>query len=522
MSEPTTIGSNTAAALDSSLVNETHLEGLAELILNWLPVPGLWVLPLIPLLAAVLIPCVGRWPQVREAVSLLAGLLLALAAVPLLAALVNQQSVATESLTWLPGLDLRLEAEPLGGIFTAVAAFLWPIATLYSIGYMRGNNEPRQTVFYVCFAVALASTMGIALSGNLVTLFIFYELLTFSTYPLVTHKGDAASLRAGRVYLGLLVGGSLGLLLPAIVWSHLLAGHSNFVAGGLLPNDLSAGVTGLLLGMYAFGIGKAALMPIHAWLPAAMVAPTPVSALLHAVAVVKAGVFCLLKVMIYVFGLDLLQEHASTDWLLYVACVTTVTASAIALAQDNLKRRLAFSTIGQLAYVSIAAALFTPASMLGGGLHIAGHAFGKITLFFAAGAIYTAAHKTLISQLKGIGRQMPITMTAFTIGSLSMIGLPPTAGFVSKWHIVQAAGSAGAWFALVAMVLSTLLTAGYFLPIVQTAFARPDDPADLEKHGEAPWPICLAMILTSALVLGMFVLPGPVLALARQLVELAQ
>ena len=256
-------------------------------------------------------------------------------------------------------------------------------------------------------------------------------------------------------------------------------------------------------------------MPFHGWLPAAMVAPTPVSALLHAVAVVKAGVFTVIKVVVYIFGIDLLAGSSGTDWLMYVAGTTTMVASAMALQQDNLKRRLAYSTIGQLAYVVLAASLFTPAATLGATLHIAGHAFGKITLFFAAGAIYTSAHLTLVSQLDGIGRRMPITMLAFGLACLSMIGLPPTAGFISKFYIVMAASEAGAWFALLALAVSTIFNAAYFMPIVFRAFARPA-PANA-TYGEAPWPITLAISLTAMLTLAMFLRPGPLVELARVL-----
>jgi multicomponent Na+:H+ antiporter subunit D len=262
-----------------------------------------------------------------------------------------------------------------------------------------------------------------------------------------------------------------------------------------------------------FGIGKAALMPFHGWLPAAMVAPTPVSALLHAVAVVKAGVFAVVKVIVYILGIDFLAGTEGTGWLVYVAGFTILMASIIALRQDNLKKRLAFSTVSQLSYVVLAAAVLTPISVVGAIVHIAAHAVAKITLFFAAGSIYTAAHKTEISQLDGIGRAMPWTMAAFAIASLSMIGLPPTAGFVSKWFILEGALTAQNMVAASVIVLSTLLNAGYFLPIVHRAFFR--KPAAKADHGEAPLPIVLALCATATLTVVFFFLPDEVIALAR-------
>ncbi|PSQ94112.1 MAG: cation:proton antiporter, partial [Proteobacteria bacterium SW_6_67_9] len=292
-----------------------------------------------------------------------------------------------------PNVALAFEVEPLGMLFALVASLLWPINSLYSIGYMRGNGEHAQTRFYICFAIALASTMGIAFAANLLTLFVFYEVLTLSTYPLVAHHEDDEARLGGRVYLGILLATSIGLLLPGIVWVWSTTGTLDFQAGGILAAHFDGWTVGVLLLLFMFGIGKAALMPIQRWLPAAMVAPTPVSALLHAVAVVKAGVFTVTKVIVYIFGLEFLQGQPSTHWLLYVAGFTVIAASIIAMRQDHLKRRLAYSTVSQLSYVTIAAAMLAPLTAVGAALHIAAHAFGKITLFFAAGSIHTAAHK---------------------------------------------------------------------------------------------------------------------------------
>ncbi|MEE8276875.1 MAG: proton-conducting transporter membrane subunit [Alphaproteobacteria bacterium] len=471
----------------------------------------------VPLAGALMVAVSGRWPNLREAVTLTAAGVLFLTVLAILPPVLAGGRPAVTLITVLPGLVLAFRVEPLGMLFALVASFLWIVNSLYSIGYMRGNDEPRQTPFYAYFAVALASTMGVAFAGNLFTLFLFYEALTLCTYPLVTHRRTDEAVRAGRLYLLLLLGTSFVLFLVAILWTLDIAGTLDFAQGGVLAGKAGAeDAAGLLLLLYVFGIGKAALMPVHNWLPAAMVAPTPVSALLHAVAVVKAGVFTVVKVLVYVFGIDFLAEIASGDWLIYVAGATVLTASLIALRQDNLKLRLAYSTVSQLSFVILAAAIFTPLSTVGAALHIAAHAFGKITLFFAAGSIYTAAHKTEVSELAGIGRAMPWTMAAFAVGALSMIGVPPTAGFLGKWYMLEAAMAAGQMVPVAVIVLSTLLNAGYYMPIVYVAFFRPPAGGGA-AHGEAPWPIVAALTVTAAGTLALFFFAGVPLTLANQL-----
>ena len=418
----------------------------------------------------------------------------------------------------LPGVELAFAVEPLGMLFATLASSLWIVNSLYSVGYMRGNNERHQTRFYVMFAISLAATMGVAFAGNLFTLFLCYEVLTLSTYPLVSHKGDEATVKSARIYLGILLTTSIGLFLPAIIWTYSAAGHGDFQPGGILAGRVEGPAVGLLLALFVFGIGKAAVMPVHRWLPAAMVAPTPVSALLHAVAVVKAGVFTVTKVIVYIFGVDYLFAEPSSDWLLYAAAFTIIVASIVALRQQNLKRLLAYSTVAQLSYVVLAAAILKPLAEIGAAIHMVAHAFGKITLFFAAGAIYVAARKTEIHQLRGIGHRMPITMTAFTIGALSMIGVPPTGGFVSKWYILAGAFQDDNYLAIATIILSTVLNAAYFLPIVYFAWFAKED-AGSQPHGEAPWPAVAALALTALLTIGFFLFNGPVLELERQLVE---
>lgn len=473
---------------------------------------------LIPFIAAILIALCDKQPNLREAVSLLASLSLFATIFSLLPAVLQGERPAFTLLEIIPGITLHFELEPLGMLFACVAALLWPINTLYSIGYMRGNKEQHQTRFYICFAIALSSTMGIAMAGNLFTLFICYEILTLSTYPLVTHKGNADAKAGGRVYLGILLSTSIGFFLLAILWTWSLTGTLDFKAGGILSGKVAGPELIILLFLYMYGIGKAAMMPIHRWLPAAMVAPTPVSALLHAVAVVKAGVFSVVKIVVYIFGLDLLKLTPGADWILWIAGFTILTASVIALQQDNLKRRLAYSTISQLSYVILAVFILAPLSTVAAALHIAAHAVGKITLFFAAGSIYTAAHKTKVSELNGIGYRMPWTMAAFTVGAISMIGLPPTAGFLSKWYMLMGSFQQEQLFAVFVIIASTLLNAAYFIPIIYAAwFKQEQQGSDAPTHGEAPKPIVFALMTTASLTILLFIFPEVPLQLANAL-----
>jgi multicomponent Na+:H+ antiporter subunit D len=478
----------------------------------------------IPLLCMALVPLARRNPDLREAVSLLGGIATFACVLALHGHVAAGGRPEVHLVETLPGLALALKVEPLGMLFALIASGLWPVTTLYAIGYMRGHHEKHQTRFYAFFALAISSALGIAFAENLLTLFVFYEILTIGTFPLVTHAGTETAKRAGRVYLGLLIGTSVCFLLLAVIWTWAAAGTLSFAPGGILAGRIADGMVAPLFALYVFGIGKAALMPFHRWLPAAMVAPTPVSALLHAVAVVKAGVFSVLKVTVQIFGLDLLTETGGGAWLAPVAGFTIVAASVVALSKDNLKARLAYSTISQLSYVILAAAILTPVSAVGAALHVVAHAFGKITLFFAAGAILVASHKTEVSQLAGIGRRMPWTMGAFAIGALSMIGLPPTAGFVSKWYVLNGAISAGHMLAVGVVVVSTLLNAAYFLPIVHSAFfgrENTDDP-HRHEHGEAPWPAVVALTITAAATLAFFAVPDWAIGLGGGLVEKAR
>ena len=405
----------------------------------------------------------------------------------------------------IDSIPIAFHLEPLGILYACVAAGLWLVTTIYAIGYMNANKEKHLARFYMCFCIAMMAVMGIAYAANLLTLFIFYEVLTLSTYPLVAHKGTDDAKAGARVYLGILLSTSIGFLLIAILWTWHVSGTLDFTPGGILEHKLPDTLLMLLFVLYAFGIGKAALMPFHRWLPSAMVAPTPVSALLHAVAVVKAGVFCVLKVTVYIFGIDLLHSTGANSPIIWIATATMLLASFVAIQQDNLKARLAYSTISQLAYIVLGAALATSASIMGSSLHLATHAVGKITLFFCAGAIYTATKKTLVSEMHGLGRVMPFTFAAYTIATISIIGLPPMAGSWSKWFLIDGAISADRLIIAAAFLLSTLLNIVYLVPIATNAFLlRPDGGNTTMK--EAPFAVVMPLCITAALCFVLFFL----------------
>ncbi len=455
----------------------------------------------IPLLAGLLILLFRNHATLREASSLFVAVLLFIFTAQLIGS--EQQNITHTLFTITPGLSLSFHIEPLGLMFALLASSLWIITTIYSIGYMRGNNEKNQTRFYLFFALSIAATMGIAFAANLATLFLFYEALTLCTFPLVTHKQNSDAQSGGRTYLGILLSTSIVFFLTAVVITWIQAGTLDFVPGGILEGNIEKTGAIILFTLFMFGVGKAALMPFHRWLPAAMVAPTPVSALLHAVAVVKAGVFSVLKITVYIFGIDFVSTQSASEWILWIAVATMLISSIIALSKDNLKARLAYSTISQLSYIVIGAALASPIAAVGGALHIVTHAFGKITLFFCAGAIYTATKFTQVSQLNGLGRQMPFTFSAYLIATISIIGLPPLVGSWSKWFLIEGSLDTKQYIVLVAFGISTLLNCAYLLPIALRAFFKTPN-SDLHSPtpgiNEAPLacvvPLCLTALAT--------------------------
>jgi len=442
---------------------------------------------LIPLIGFAAIWLAARFnDNLREAATLTTAVSLFFVVVGLFGFVAAGEEPRWEAFRVVGDIPLAFRIEPLGALFGLIASGLWIVNSLYSIGYMRGNGEAHQTRFYMSFAVAIASAIGVAYAANLFTLFVFYEVLTLSTFPLVTHKGDAKARNGGRIYLGVLMGTSIGLLLPAVAWVFALAGTTDFTVGGILAGEVdeTGPVLPFLLALFAFGIGKAALMPVHPWLPNAMVAPTPVSAFLHAVAVVKAGVFSILKIVVYIFGIDLLAGTGASDLLAWVAGGSILLASAIAMNQDNLKARLAYSTVSQLAYVTLGAMLATEMAVMGGAQQIAMHAFGKMTLFMTAGAIYTAAHKSNISEMAGLGRTMPVTFALFFIGALSIIGLPPLGGAWPKFFLMLGAADAGQQLLILVLMVSSVLNVIYLLPIpVRAFYMAPDGKAGAAEAG---------------------------------------
>ncbi len=441
---------------------------------------------IVPTIGALFVWLTGSRPNLRESVTLVTAVTLFCLVLVVVAPVGVGGRPEAVLLEMLPGLSIAFKVEPLGAVFALIASSLWILTSLYAIGYMRGHHEQNQTRFFAFFALAIASTMGIALAGNMLTLFTFYEVLSVCTYPLVTHSGTPEAKRAGRVYLGILLGTSIGFQLFAIGYTWVIAGTLDFTDGGILEGKVSSGIAALLMALYVFGIGKAAVMPFHRWLPAAMVAPTPVSALLHAVAVVKAGVFTVLKVAIYIFGIDLLSVTGAGYWLTYVAGATIIIASLVAMRKDNLKARLAYSTVSQLSYIVLGAMLATSSGALGSAMHIAMHAFGKITLFFCAGAIMVVTHKTEISQMHGLGRRMPFTFIAFGIAALSIIGLPPLGGAWSKWQLALGAAETDQALLVGVLMVSSLLNVAYLIPIAVRGFMRaPGQPSDSDRSGDA-------------------------------------
>lgn len=447
---------------------------------------ALYCAMLLPFLAMAGNMAFSGMQNIRDTFTLLCAVLTFSCVLVILSNVGNDVTEPASLVNVFPGVDIAFNVEPLGLLFAIIASGLWILTHIYGVGYMRGNNEKHHARFFACFCIAISSVIGIAFASNMFTLFLFYEILTVSTYPLVAHKGTPESIRGARTYLAILIGTSVALQLTAIIWTYVLTGTLDFTQGGILEGKVVGWVVPVLLGLYAFGIGKAALMPFHKWLPAAMVAPTPVSALLHAVAVVKAGVFTMLKVGIYIFGIDFLADTGASEWLMWLAAYSIIAASIIAMYQDNLKKRLAYSTISQLSYITLGMALASSMGALGGGMHIAMHAMGKITLFMCAGAIYVKFHKTEISQMTGLGRAMPITFAAFFIASLSIIGLPPLGGSWPKFLLMLGAVDTGHYIIIGVLMLSSLLNVAYLLPIVGRAFFMPVPNDTPRTYNEAP------------------------------------
>ena len=476
----------------------------------------------VALVGAALIVVTRQRPNLREGCSLAASALQFLLILTMIPPIMDGEILHYTVLSFLPQVAIAFRVDALALLFGITASFLWILTTIYSIGYMRHLREHAQTRYYAFFALVLAATMGIAFSANLMTLYIFYELLTFMTYPLLTHTGTRPAYAAGQKYLLYQLGTSFIFLLPAIILTYTVSDTFDFQPNGIFPDGTNTTMLVVIFALFLAGSAKAAIMPFHAWLPAAMVAPTPVSALLHAVAVVNAGVFLILRVILDIFGVDLLQQLHLDVATTVVVSVTILLASFHALRLDNLKAVLAYSTIGQLSYMILGVMLLGPTAMLGGIIHLVNHAVSKITLFFCAGSIDLATQRTKISELSGIGRQMPWTMAAFSIGALSIVGIPPTAGFITKWYLISGSIEADKITVVFVLMMSTLLSAAYYLRIIRTAFfgSPPEEEghieADQRSDGSPPpephqirevSPLVLAPLLVSAalsVVLGIY------------------
>jgi len=471
---------------------------------------------LVSLAAVPLIALSSKRPNLREFWTFAAGTIKLLLVLSMAGWILAGNTHTYEIWKILPGLSIKLKVDGFGMLFALVASSLWIITSVYSIGYMRGLKEHAQTRYFCFFAIALSATIGVAFSGNLLTMYLFYEMLSLSTYPLVTHHQDKEGRGGGRKYLTYLLGTSIGLALPAMLITYHLTGSLEFSSLGVFPEGVSKSMLVILLLLFIFGFSKAGLMPFHSWLPGAMVAPTPVSALLHAVAVVKVGVFSVLRILTGIFGIDLLAGQGLNTIICVIASFTVIVSSCIALSQDNLKRRLAFSTVGQLAYIILGAGLASKLGVTGSMLHIGMHAFGKITLFFCAGAIFVATGRKYISQMVGIGKRMPITMGAFFVGSLGVIGLPPAGGMISKLLMVRGAMEADMVWVLVIYLISSFLNAAYFLPIVYKAFFCTEEESLFEnKINEAPLCCWLPPVITATVSVILFFYPAIFLGFAE-------
>jgi multicomponent Na+:H+ antiporter subunit D len=465
----------------------------------------------VPLCGAVMVMLNGSRPNLREACSFAAATVTFGIISSLVPAVLAGKRFVQHLFTLLPGVSITLRTDSFSLVFALVASFLWIVTVLYSIGYMRGLGEHAQTRFSACFALALFGAIGCAFADNLFTLYLFYEIVSITTYPLVAHHQDREGYEGGRKYLVYLTGTAKGLVLPAMILTYVLCGTLDFsdnIRSGIFPGDARRLLVTITYVCLLLGFAKNGVMPFHHWLPGAMVAPTPVSALLHAVAVVKVGVFATTRVMLYLFGVDTmsaLQLGVPTAWFV---SITILAASVVALSKDNLKARLAYSTVSQLSYIILGVALLTPAAIEGGIVHIVNHAFAKITLFFCAGAIYVASRKKDISEMKGLGRAMPLTFGAFAVASLGMIGVPPAGGFISKWYLLLGALDAHQLGIVVVLLVSTLLNAAYFVPVVyQAYFCVPVGEELAPKIRETSPALLVPLLLTAFLSLAAGICP---------------
>jgi multicomponent Na+:H+ antiporter subunit D len=467
----------------------------------WLP---LFVLLTSLVTALLIFPLAEDRQRLRTTLNM-AGAILKIALIAIITAGVLEGRDYETRWAWLPGLDFVLRVDPISLLFAALSSLLWLLTTIYAIGYLE--DSPHRSRFFGFFGLCVTATMGVALAGNLITFFIFYEMLTVATYPLVIHRATPRALAAGRTYLLYTLGGGT-ILLAGVAWLQTFAGPVEFVPGGGLDH-LATSHRHQLIGAFALlmiGLGvKAAIVPLHGWLPVAMVAPAPVSALLHAVAVVKAGAYGIVRVVYDLYGLDLASGLGVLTPLAVMASVTIVYGSIRALSEGELKRRLAYSTVSQLSYIVLGVAIVGPMATMGGLVHLMHQGFMKITLFFCAGNLAETLGIHHVHEMRGVGRRMPLTMGAFTIAAFGMMGVPPLAGFISKWHLGVGGVQAGQPWVILVLAASSLLNAMYFLPIILTAwFPADESPWDARSAGrlETNWMLLVPAIVTAAIVVG--------------------
>ncbi|ACI21251.1 MULTISPECIES: monovalent cation/H+ antiporter subunit D family protein [Thermodesulfovibrio] len=488
------------------------------------------MIELLPLLAilvsaigAVIIVLIGeRNPNLREATSVIAGVLKFSFVCMLIPPFLRGETIGLKIATILPGIELSFRVDGLGLLFAFGASFLWILTTFYSIGYMRTLREHAQTRYFTCFALSLSSAIGIAFAANLFTMFIFYEALTIVTYPLVAHHEDREGLEGGRQYIVYLLGTAKIFLFAAIVITYILTGTLDFRKGGIFAPEIveeNKLILQILLILFIYGFNKSAVMPLHSWLPAAMVAPTPVSALLHAVAVVKAGVFTVSRVLLNIYGEATIKAIGMQDLIFFLTGFTIIMGSLIALTRDDFKARLAFSTVANLSYIIIGVAMFSPLGIMGGLIHISMHAFSKITMFFVAGSVYVSTHVKRISELDGIGKVMPITMFSFFLATLSMIGIPLFAGFISKYNLAMGALQIGRPELLGIFIASSFLNAVYFLPISYKAFFRKPLQENRWQNVKENYFCAIPLLITALFTIILGVYPDFLMEIIRRVMQ---
>lgn len=455
-------------------------------------------------------------PNAREGITITASVIKIALVYSLVPHVLAGETIKLELFQIVKGVSFAFNVDPAGMVFACVASTLWLLTSIYSIGYMRGHGEQNQTGYFAAFAMCLSATTGLCFAANLITFFIFFEVLTVATYPLVAHYRDEEGTRSGRKYLAYtLISGQI--FFAAIVIVYSVSGTMDFVPGGFLTADMLPLPWALIVFFMMLGAGivKAGVMPLHSWLPSAMVAPTPVSALLHAVAVVKAGAFCTLRVVLYVFGPELSKSCGGAGILSWMAVITILVSSLIAMRKTNLKARLAFSTVGQLSYIVLGICILNPYAAAGAIYHIVAHAFMKITLFMAAGAIFVTTHKKDITEMIGIGKRMPVTMTAFAAASVGIAGFPFFVGFVSKASIIVGAVQTGRPVFVATLIASALLALTYLMPVVLIAFKKNVDNPDFRERGEAAPAMLVPLVITAVISIVLGVFPNAGLQLFR-------